>query len=89
MSDLLSADQVVGVNRSDVAVSTVDAPLELPFVDDPLQPSASATKVVLALNRASAPRRGDAPLAIRRICPSTSVASLILLALDGSLRFSA
>ncbi|GIM65565.1 hypothetical protein Pve01_95490 [Planomonospora venezuelensis] len=85
MSDLLSTNQVVGVNRSDVAVATVDAPLALPFIYDPLQPSAGATKVVLTLELATDPRCGDTPLAVRGICPPALVASLVPLTLLGQL----
>lgn len=49
MSDLLSTDQMVGINRSDVAVSTVHAALALPFINDPLQTPASASEVGAAL----------------------------------------
>jgi hypothetical protein len=81
VSDLLGADQVVGVDRSNVAVPTVHAAVALPFINDPLQTLSCAPKVVSALDLAAALRRGDAPLAIFRISPPPSVASLVLLAL--------
>lgn len=37
MPDLLSADQVVGINGTDVVVPTVDTPLASPFINDSLE----------------------------------------------------
>jgi len=83
MSDLLSTEHMVGINRPDVAVSTIHAGLALPFINDALQTPASAAEVSLALDLSPALRRRDAPLAIHRISPPTSVASLVLLTLLG------
>jgi hypothetical protein len=72
---------MVGINRSDVAVPTVHAALALPIINDPLQTPASAAEVGFALDLSPALRRRDAPLAIHRISPPTSVAGLVLLTL--------
>jgi hypothetical protein len=81
VSGLRCTAEVVGIDGPDVAVSTVSAPLALPFVHDSLQTPSSAPEVVLTLDLSAGPRRGHTPLAVRRISPPPSVVSLVLFPL--------